>query len=106
MLPLREHLLVLLVDVADLAQERGIPAASDAVSSRRAGLQDCAAWRHLNGGNAACVSHHEPFTMFAAKHAGVVRKPGKNVLDDFVLIVSVGLVVCDICVVTAGKSNT
>lgn len=69
------------------------------------GLQDRAAWPHLNGGNAPCVYHYEPLTMRAAKHAGVVRKAGESVLDDFVLIVSVGLFICDIYMVTARESN-
>jgi hypothetical protein len=36
--------------------------------------QDLAAWRYLDGGNAPAVQHHEPVTMSAAKHSGVLRQ--------------------------------
>jgi hypothetical protein len=38
------------------------------LARRRLGrLQNRAAWRHLHGGDAPCVQHHEPVTMSAPK---------------------------------------
>jgi hypothetical protein len=59
-------------------------------------LQNGAAWRHLHGGDAPCVQHHEPVTMSAAKHASIVRKRRNGMLDDLVVTAGVGLLVRDI----------
>jgi len=50
------------------------------------GLEDCAAWRHLDGGNSPAVEHHEPITMAGAKHPGVFRKGFDDSLDDLVFV--------------------
>ena len=48
--------------------------------------EDCAAWRHLDGGNAPAIEHHEPVTMAGAKHAGRFRERFDDSLDDLVLV--------------------
>jgi len=54
-------------------------------TSRR-NSQDCAAWRHLHGGNASPIEHDEPVAMPGAKHASVSRKCFDDSLDYLVLI--------------------
>jgi hypothetical protein len=61
--------------------------------------QDCAAWRHLDGGNAPAIEHHEPVTMPGARHARLLRKRFDDSLDDLVLVDSV-VFMYDVGVVT------
>ena len=49
-------------------------------------LEDCAAWRHLDGGHTPAVDHHEPTTVSGAKYAGAFREGFDDLLDDLVLV--------------------
>ncbi len=48
--------------------------------------QDCAAWCHLDRGNASAIDRYEPFAMPGAKHATVSRKRFDDSLDCLILI--------------------
>jgi hypothetical protein len=66
--------------------------------------QDCAAWRHLDGGNAPAIEHHEPVTMAGAKHARLFRKRFDDSLDGLVLVDRVVLI-HDVELVTTHESD-
>jgi hypothetical protein len=53
---------------------RRTPRNDDDSGPRPVSLQNRAAWRHLYGGNAACVQHEKPVTVSAAKHASGFSK--------------------------------
>jgi hypothetical protein len=66
--------------------------------------QDCTAWRHLDGGNAPAIQHHEPVTMAGAKHARLFRKRFNDSLDDLVLVDRV-VFIPDVELVTTHESD-
>jgi hypothetical protein len=68
------------------------------------GLQDCAAWRHLDGRHAPAIEHDEPATMAGAKNAGVFRERFDEPLDDRVFVDRVVLIP-DVELVTAHESD-
>jgi hypothetical protein len=70
----------------------------------RSPSEDCAAWCHLDGGNAPAIEHHEPVTMAGAKHARVLRKRLDDSSDDLVLVERVVLI-ANVELVTADESD-
>jgi len=79
---------------------------ADLMSPRRhRRSQDRAARRHLNGGNPPAVQHHEPVTMPAAKHTGILGKRRNDLLDDLVYVDGVGLFVRDVHVIAASQPD-
>jgi hypothetical protein len=68
-------------------------------------LQNRASWRHLQGEDTPCIQHHEPVTMPAPQHAGIVSKRCNGMLDDFVITDGVRFVVRDVQVVAAREPD-
>ena len=66
------------------------------------GLEDRAVWRYLEAGNTTAVQHDESIAVPCAKNPRVFRQRGDDVLYDIVGAVSVGCVVHDIDLPTAG----
>lgn len=60
-----------------------VPAATAYLAVRS---QDCAAWRHLDRGNASAIEHHEAVAMLGANHASVSPKRFDHSLDYLVLV--------------------
>jgi hypothetical protein len=67
------------------------------------GLEDGAAWRHLDSGHTPAVEHHEPVTMAGAEHAGVLRKGFDDTINDLVLFA--GILKADVELVTTHEAN-
>ena len=67
------------------------------------GLENGAAWRHLDGGHTPAEEHQEPITVAGAKHAGVFRKSFDDSVDDLVLVALI--LEPDVELVTAHEAN-
>lgn len=69
-------------------------------------LEDRAAGRDFNRGNAPCVQHQEPIAVSTAEHARILRKGADDVVDDLAYTPRTAVVVRHVHAVAANEPDT
>lgn len=67
--------------------------------------KDGAARCHLDSRDTATVEHHEPVTMPATKHAGVLSKRCDDMVDQHIFVGDIRILVRDVHPVATGEPN-